>query len=236
MTRVTKGIFIAVAALISVGLGSFGWNIYGNYRAIREGRIPPSLERRLQASFTRVVANARVTDADLKLLASSSAPTFGTPDAKLTIVEFIDFDCPFCRATFVPFRALMEKYKDHLFVVMRDFPIEEIHPRAFPAALAARCAQEQGAYWSYHDKLYVAQERHEDEDFYRSAREMGLNETRFTACYQNKKYAAHVQQDLQDGLQVGVQGTPTFFFNGIKMQGALDQQTLEFLIQQFLKR
>ncbi|MDO8617352.1 MAG: thioredoxin domain-containing protein [Candidatus Uhrbacteria bacterium] len=230
--RLIGGI-IGLALLMGVVL--FVVQVVQSYGRIQRGEADPFLEKKLQSSFSKLVANQKVTQQDIARLKTPDAPTFGNPKAKLTIVEFLDFDCPFCGATFGPLREVMEKYSDRIQVVIRDFPIEEIHPRAFPAALAARCAHAQGKFWPYHDQLFFYQARHEDVDFVRYAQMVGLNEKAFRACYEKQTYKEQVLQGLGDGLQVGVQGTPTFFFNDVKIQGALNREQLEFLIQRFLK-
>ena len=213
----------------------FGSQFLHYYRAIRSGAINPLLEQNLQSSFSRMAANAKVTPQDLARLTSPDAPTRGKSNAKLTIVEFLDFDCPFCGSAFVPLKDALTKHKDQIYFVVRDFPIEELHPRALRSALAARCAQGQGKYWPYHDLLFAAQDRHEEADLERNAELAGLNVNAFRQCYQSEQFKEKVLSDIRDGLQVGVQGTPTFFFNGVKVQGALDQKTFEFLIERFLK-
>lgn len=181
------------------------------------------------------MVNSNILMEDLVRLASVYTGTLGKPGAKLTIVEFLDFDCPYSRNSFSPVREMITKYQDQIYFVVRDFPIEELYPRAVPAALAAHCAAAQGKFWPYHDKLFIHQDQHQDEDLMRYAREVGLEEASFQRCYENRMFASAIQQDVRDGLQSGVAGTPTFFFNGVKIQGALDADTLESLIKRFLQ-
>jgi len=229
-------IFLCLFLLLIVwGVGSFFFRTYEYYRAIRSGVSNPLLEQKLDSSFSHAVANSNVTAADLAQLAASPTATLGTKGAPLTIVEFLDFDCPFCQASFGPVHEMVQKYHDKVYLIIRNFPLTDIHPRALAAALAARCAAEQGKFWPYHDQLYINQDHHEDTDLAQYARNVGLDGTRFDQCYQSQKYQPQIQRDVQDGLQAGIQGTPTFFFNGIKIQGGLTSDTLEFLIKKFLK-
>lgn len=216
-------------------LGFFVWKTFSYYSAIKRGDSNPLIDTYIGLSLTNAMANTRVTPQDLERLAAPTAPTFGASSSTVTIVEFLDFSCPFSEASYGPLREVMQTYQDHIRVVYRDFPVAEIHPRAFAAALAARCAHEQGKYLAYHDRLFANQERHEDGDLLRYARAVGLNEAQFQSCYQSQKYAPVIQQDVQDGLRAGVQGTPTFFFNGIKVPGTLNTQLLDLLIKRFLK-
>lgn len=216
-------------------LGFFAWKTFGYYDAIRRGESNPFIDSYIGLSLTNALANTKVTSEDLTRLAATTSPTFGSASSTVTVVEFLDFSCPFSEASYGPLRETLEKYKDRIRVVYRDFPIAEIHPRAFAAALAARCAHEQGKYLAYHDRLFANQEQQEEADLLRYARAVGLNEAQFQSCYQSQKYASVIQTDIQDGLRAGVQGTPTFFFNGIKVPGTLNTQLLDLLIQRFLK-
>ena len=217
-----------------IGAAWFGSQSLRFYRAIKRGEVNPLLNQRLDASFSRLVANTNVTPEDLKRLVTTGAPSEGPENAKLTIVEFVDFDCPYSRRAFPGLREMMAKYKSRVRFVIRDFPIEDIHPQAMMIAQAARCANEQGRYWMYHDKLFASVDRHERTDLVRYADEVGLDASLFGACLTSKKFEPAVKGDMVDGLKLGVEGTPTFFFNGMKVQGALDRGLLDFLIQKFL--
>ena len=221
--------------LVFLVLGFFAYKTFNYYSAIRRGDSNPLIDTYVGLSLTNALANTKVTAGDLARLAPATAPTFGPASSTVTIVEFLDFGCPFSEASYGPLREMEQKYQDRIRVVYRDFPITELHPRAFAASLAARCAHEQGKYLAYHDRLFANQEQLEDTDLLRYARAVGLNEDQFQGCYQSQKYASVIQADIQDGLQAGVQGTPTFFFNGIKVPGTLNNKLLELLIQRFLK-
>lgn len=214
----------------------FGAQTYAFFREIKSGNANILLERRLQSSVSRAVANANVTQADLDRLAKTDAPSTGPADAPLTIVEFVDYDCPFSRASFEPVRELSSEYATSVRLIIRDFPLEDIHPGAMRKAMAARCAHEQGKFWPYHDKLYVNQDAFQEGDLDRFAREVGLDMVRFDACLTGERTRSLVETDVADGLRAGVQGTPTFFFNGVRIQGGLDRDILRFLIEDFLKR
>lgn len=230
--HVLQWVFLAFILLL---LGWFGFTMIRYYRAIRSGEANPLLDQRLQASISSQIANQQVTSEDLLRLQPPSAPAFGNPAAKLVVVEFLDFGCPYCLQSFPAMREIMQKYKDRVYFMARDFPVDELHPRATATAMAARCAQEQGLYWPYHDKLFLNQEHHEEADLERYAQEVGMNVPSFQACVREKRYEDVVQREVADGLRAGVAGTPTFFFNGIRVQGALDVRTLEFIIETFLK-
>ncbi|MBI4386395.1 MAG: thioredoxin domain-containing protein [Elusimicrobia bacterium] len=140
-------------------------------------------------------------------------PVKGPKDAAVTILEFTDFQCPWCQRSQEFVKRVEQKYKDKVRFVSRQFPLIRIHPRAKPAAEAALCAREQGKFWVFHEKLFEKQQL-EDADFTRYAREAGLDKSQFEKCVKDHKYAARVDKDLLDGQRFGVQGTPTFFVNG----------------------
>lgn len=223
------GFFVAL-------VGWFGFTFVRYYRAIRSGETNPLLDQQLQTSISSQLANAHVTEEDLVRLQPPSAPAFGNPAAKLVVVEFLDFGCPYSYDAFLAVREVMQRYKDRVYFMARDFPIDELRPHASVVALAGRCAQEQGLYWPYHDKLFSNQDHQEDGDLRQYAQEAGLSVPSFDACIREKRYADRVQNEIADGLRAGVEGTPTFFFNGVRVQGALDARTFEFVLQQFLTR
>ncbi|HEU0050907.1 MAG TPA: thioredoxin domain-containing protein [Patescibacteria group bacterium] len=217
------------------GIALFVRQIFIYYQAIRSGKTTPFLEQRIQSSFSKLVANANVSDADLARLASTTGnPSLGHKGAPLTIVEFIDFGCPFSQLSAMPMRQIMQKFSKQVYFVVRDFPLDDLHPNATNLALAARCAGAQGKFWSYHDLLFAHQDKQTDADLENFATQTGLDLAAFRSCYQSRTYERQVQQDLADGLQVGVQGTPTFFFNGVRVQGGLDFEMLQFLVNHFL--
>lgn len=147
-------------------------------------------------------------------------PSLGPSDAPITLVEFGDFQCPFCRQweqqTYQP---LLAAYPGKIRVVFRDFPLTSIHPNAMPAAEAAQCAKEQNAFWPYHDKLFSS-ENLGDDIYKQYAQDLGLDMTRFEDCVTNHKYAQAIQDDSDFATNLGINSTPTFFINGLAVVGA----------------
>jgi len=141
-------------------------------------------------------------------------PVKGDPKAAVTIIEFSDFQCPFCGRFFQ--QTLPQVENDYIKtgkakLVYRDFPLDSIHPQAGPAAQAAECAKEQGKFWEYHDKIFQNQQSLGTDSYKQWAGELGLNANQFNSCVDSSKYAAEVSKDFQDGSNAGVSGTPTFF-------------------------
>ncbi len=162
-------------------------------------------------------------------------PARGPEDAAVTIIEFSDFQCPYCGRFFQQtLPQLMAQYGDRVRFVYRDFPLDQIHPNARNAAIAAECADDQGKFWEYHDVLFSNQQALGVADLKRYAEQLGLDVAAFSQCLDSQKYNDEVNADLRDGLQAGVTGTPTFFINGRRVVGAQPLQTFQTLIDQAL--
>jgi len=147
-------------------------------------------------------------------------PVKGPASAPVTIVEFSDFQCPFCSKVTPTLKQLEEKYGDKLRVVFRDFPLSSIHKDAAKAAEAAECAHAQGKFWEMHDKLFGDQSKLQVEGLKKSAADIGLDAAAFNQCLDSGKFAAEVQKDVDEGMSYGVTGTPAFFINGRMLFGA----------------
>jgi len=155
-------------------------------------------------------------------VSAASGAVIGNANAAVTIIEFSDFQCPFCEKFFTEtYPQLKKEYIDtgKAKLVYRHFPLS-IHENAESAALAAECSKEQNKFWEYHDKLFQNQQSLDIASLKKYATDLKLETKQFNDCLDNKKYQSIVQQDLQDGAAVGVSGTPTFFVNGIPMVGA----------------
>jgi protein-disulfide isomerase len=162
-------------------------------------------------------------------------PALGPADAPITIVEFSDFECPFCQKWNAEvFGKIKEQYSDQVRIVYRDFPLESIHANAFPAAEAANCANEQGAFWPYHDKLFSMEKGLSQQAYTQYASDLGLNLDDFSACLESGKYKQEVQADFDFAANLGVRSTPTFFINGIALVGAQPFEVFQEVIEKEL--
>lgn len=170
-------------------------------------------------------------------LETSDDPRFGSENAKVTIVEFADFSCPYCKQNYQIFNAIRKKYADQVRFIFRDFPIVDIHPYALMGAEAASCANEQGKFWEYHDYLYSNQGSYSTKDeLVEYAVNLSLDEQSFKSCLQVGRYHDEALLDLQDGIRFEVKGTPTFFFNGNRAAGVISEETFDQIIQGLLVR
>src|SRR6201993_2863356 len=155
----------------------------------------------------------------------------GDPKAPVTIVEFSDFQCPYCKQSESTLHDLLAKYNGQVKLAYLDFPLREIHPQAQGAAEAARCAGEQGKFWEYHDLLFADQGGLDKPGLTTKAEKLQLDQKQFDACIGNEKYKVQIQQDSQEGRGAGVSGTPGFFINGVFISGAQPEATFDKLIK-----
>ncbi len=163
------------------------------------------------------------------------APARGPRTAPVTMVEFADFQCSFCRREDRVVKKLLAEYAGKLRYVFRDFPMER-HARAVAAARAARCAGEQGGYWQYYDSLMEAPGDLSDTDLNKRTADLGLDVAAFAACLASDRYEAAVRTGLTDGAAAGVTGTPTFFINGRMVVGARPIEEMRRIIEEELAR
>ncbi|MDP7080180.1 MAG: DsbA family protein [Candidatus Undinarchaeales archaeon] len=147
-------------------------------------------------------------------------PFMGPEDAPVTIIEFTDFQCPFCQRVLPTLEQIMEEYPDKVRIVLRDFPLDQLHPQARNAHSAAGCANDQGKFWEFHDKVFANQQDVSDATLKGYAADLGLDTATFNDCVDSGKYNQEVQKDLEDGQEYGVSGTPAFFVNGFSISGA----------------
>jgi len=159
----------------------------------------------------------------------------GSADAPITIVEFSDYQCPYCHQVEPTIEAVLAKYGDKVRFAYRDFPLRAIHEHAELAAEASRCALEQGKFWEYHDQLFKATNL-DKESLVQYARNANVDQQKFESCLTSEKYKAGIDKDIEDGRKAGVSGTPAFFINGISTSGAQQQDAFTRIIDDELAR
>jgi protein-disulfide isomerase len=162
-------------------------------------------------------------------------PAIGPEDAPITIVEFSDYECPYCRKWHDEvFTKLQETYPEQVRLVYRDFPLSSIHANAVPAAEAANCANEQGKFWPFHENLFSMELGLSEGAYEEYASRLGLNVQSFLECLESDRYQAEVQADYQFAADLGVRSTPTFFINGIAIVGAQPFEVFQQVIEKEL--
>lgn len=168
-------------------------------------------------------------------LVTDDDPSLGSADAKVTIVEFSDFECPYCYEASSIVRRIASEYEDQVRYIYRDFPVPEYHPNAAKAAEAGECADDQEKFWLMHDKIFQNQNNMEIDDLKRYALQAGLNAEWFNRCLDSAQQAEEVRADVLDGLKAGVSGTPTFFINGVQIPGVIPEASFREIIDSLLK-
>ena len=161
-------------------------------------------------------------------------PSLGPANAKITIVEFSDFQCPFCRRFHADtYHALLDAYPGQIRFVYRNLPLTSIHPNAMPAAIASLCANDQNAFWDFYEKLFT-NDTLDEATYIQHATDLGLNVDTFKACLTSGSHDDFIKKDMDFSLGLGVQSTPTFFVNGLAIVGAQPLENFKQLIDKEL--
>jgi protein-disulfide isomerase len=169
-------------------------------------------------------------------VSTEGAPVRGAAEAPVTLVEFSDFHCQFCKRAQATLKQILERYPGKVRHVFRDFPVDGLHPQARPAAEAARCAHDQRKFWEYHDALFTNSPQAGVDDLRRYAERIALDVPTFERCVSAGTHRSTVQRDYEDGVRLGVTGTPAFFINGRLLSGAQPLEVFARLIEDELSR
>jgi protein-disulfide isomerase len=185
-------------------------------------------ELRSKAQVQVLLTEARVT-------VEAKGPSKGAADAKVTIVEFSDFQCPYCSRAEPSVDEVMKTYSDKVKVVFRHFPLS-FHAQAFKAAEGAACAEEQGKFWEYHKTLFANQGALMPDDLKAHAKTIGLDTAKFNECLDSGRTKSKIDADMEVAKAAGVNGTPAFFINGIMISGAQPFEKFDEIIKAELAR
>ncbi|MHA7646882.1 DsbA family protein [Nitrosopumilus sp. S4] len=229
MVSVKKSTFngLIIGVIIAVAIASFFAGSYfsNNSNQISEEKLDEALAK-LELKILQNQLPSEQPKPPVKVSIDND-PIIGDPDAPITIIEFSDFQCPFCaRFHIQTLPLILEEYIDQgkVKLVFRDFPIQSIHPNALPAAVAAECANEQGKFRAMHDMLFDNQNEWSNQEtvnavsiFSQYATTIQLDQEKFDSCLSNGKYIDEIRKDLDDGRDYGVTGTPGFFVGNDKL-------------------
>jgi protein-disulfide isomerase len=204
--------------------------------------FPPERCKMMMDRYPEVLADLkRMEDANKPLsaekqaeIAKNDAPSFGPENAKVTIVEFSDFQCPFCSRGANAVTELKKKYAGKIRVVFRQFPLS-FHDKAHVAAEAAMFAHSKGKFWEMHDKMFANQNALDRANLEKYAKEVGLNVDELKKALDDKAFAPKVDEDMKMGTGIGVQGTPSLYMNGKKVQNATDVESMSKMVDEALK-
>ncbi len=232
---------VIVALVVGLVLGFFGGKATSESKSTEGGS--PTVAAAAAAKPSDAAPSAaptpsrqgRPVDPTVFKVPVEDSPVKGSPDALITVVEFSDYQCPFCSRAHTTVQKLEEEYGSKLRVVMKQNPLS-FHPRAKPAAVAAMAAGEQGKYWEYHDKLFANAKALEDSDLEKYAKEIGLNMDKWKKDLGNSKYQQIIDRDQALAGQLGATGTPAFFINGRLLSGAQPIDNFRNLIDEELPK
>jgi protein-disulfide isomerase len=215
--RVLLAILIGVAVLIAIA----GANLYETRQ--QRAELNDRLTQLVTAMHSRPAnAPARPPGPDpdkVYTVNTQGAPFEGPKSAAITIVEFSDFQCPYCARVDSTVKQLQDVYKDNVQIVWKHCPIPSIHQNAIGAAVAAEAANSQGKFWQFHDKLFASQSNLSPDQMRQYAKELGLNTEKFEADLTSPEIWKHVTDDMSEAHRLGVTGTPVFFVNGHFLSG-----------------
>jgi protein-disulfide isomerase len=212
--------------------------------------MAPAIRRYLQdqqseSARASLIADLRKSGPDVRVLfdaprneieVSADDPVIGPASAPVTLVEFSDFQCPFCQRVAPTLKQVKDKYGDKVRVVWKDFPLTQIHPQAFKAGEAAHCAADQGKFWEYHDQLFANQQALQPTDLKKHAADLGLDAGAFATCLDTSKYGERVRDGVAEGSRLGVNSTPTIYINGRVLSGAQPYETFVSVIDEELSK
>jgi protein-disulfide isomerase len=206
-----------------------------------KAQIRQHLERRAAPEAARAYVDELRKAASVEVLldrprtqVAATGPARGPADAPVTIIEFSDYQCPFCRRAEPTVKQVLDTYEGKVRFVFRHFPLDRIHPQARGASEAAACAAEQGKFWEYHAELFSGDGQLDRPALDAAAQKTGLDAAAFKTCVDERKTQKLVEGDVEAGEEAGVSGTPAFFINGIPLRGALPFEEFQKVIDEEL--
>ncbi|MBZ4416433.1 thioredoxin domain-containing protein [Myxococcus sp. RHSTA-1-4] len=221
---------VIVALIVGLVLGFLGGRVVSG-----PGKTDGATPSANAPTAAKAAPSRRPVDPTVFKVPIDGAPVKGSPEALITLVEFSDYECPFCSRAHITVQKLQEQYGSKLRVVMKQNPLS-FHPRAKPAAIAAMAAGEQGKYWEYHDKLFANQKQLDDASLEKYAQELGLDMNKWKADLANPKFQDTIQKDQALASQLGASGTPAFFINGRFLSGAQPIDNFRALIDEEMSK
>jgi len=202
---------------------------------LKDGKTPAEVKKTVASSAVGHPRQPQKVLEDPVKLNTGGAPALGPANAKLVLVEFSDFECPYCAKAAAEIRQIASAYPKDVRLVYKQFPLS-MHPHAEMAAAASLAAQEQGKFWEMHDLLFANYRQLSRERVVGFAQQLGLDLDKFKAAMDSPKYKAEVQKDLKEGTFAGVNGTPSLFVNGQHYNGQISLAVMKPLLDQELKK
>lgn len=212
---------LGVGAMILIFAPFYIYQLISVYRAVKSGAYisPAALEEKAPYKMEEFI--------------DSFSPVWGAKDAPVSIIEFGDFNCPRCLMAYPIFRSLMNKYQDKVRFYWRNFPV--VNESSIDLAKAGVCANKQGKFWGFHDKLFQKQGQVEAENIFDIALSAGIDASKMKKCVSEPMTLSQVKKDFMAAQSISAPGTPTFLINGFKLSGVISFGDWEKIIGQFLK-
>lgn len=214
---------IILACLVFIIIVAFGLKIWSISKSLNNSEI----------NYASLATN-KLSENELRIIEGTKNNYWtGTNEPKITIVEFSDYACPYCKTSYSKIREISVKYKDTVKFIFRDYPINS--EQSLLLANAGRCAGEQGLFWLAHDKLFQNQGLKENSEIKALMKSIGVDMIRFNKCYDEQKYLNDIKKDLSDGDILGITGTPTWFINGNIIKGDIPYDIFINIIEELNK-
>lgn len=227
-----------IMGLQLVLLAVFGWQLYSIKQQLAGGAGPETVVARAQAKpADNAAGDTAAAAGPVDITVTTADHMRGGKNAKVTIVEYSDFECPFCGRAHPTVKQVLDTYKDDVRIVYRHFPLS-FHAQAQKAAEASECAADQGKFWEFHDLVFENQDLLQGgvPQLKKWAAELRLNTSKFNSCLDSGEKADKVQSQADEGAALGVTGTPGFFVNGISVVGAQPFSTFKKIIDDELAK
>ena len=233
-----KVALVGLGALVVASILGFGGLTFYYWREIKAGR-GATLTQKIYGEFSASGSNTGPAFVKRTEIETTDDPFLGNANAEIVIVEFVDFKCPNCKTALPIMKRVLAKYGQKIKLIVRDFPVESLHPGANKMAELAGCAYNQGLFWPVHDWLYTNQdslpENISANDLKEVAGLTGLDYKKLTDCFNNQTMVTEINRDYADGFKLGVNGTPTFFVNGEKIEGVVPWEAWEAFFSKLSK-
>ncbi len=226
-------VILMFASIFSIGIGAYNTVVYGNCNG--EDSTDFCIFNPGMSGDQGHSMHEGVTEGDLKPTTSDDDPSVGSEDAKVTVIEFGCYTCPYTKKAEYVRKNIVEEYGDKVRFVFRNFPLPN-HQLSSELAEASECADDQGYFWEYHDQLFENQKVDSVEKIKSLAFDIGLDMGEFNECLETGKFKQEVEKDHQDGMASGLYGTPTFFINGRPVVGPRDWGTFKSMIDEELAK
>ncbi|MBS3095614.1 thioredoxin domain-containing protein [Candidatus Woesearchaeota archaeon] len=227
---------LIITSTFFVGQGAYNYAVYGNCNGENSNQFcifnVVRAEQPEKEACSKIENEHELHPEKIKI---DGYPVRGDPDAKLTMVEYGCFGCPYTKKAEPVVRGLLKEFAGDVNLVYYNVPLS-IHKYSIEASKAASCAREHNKYWEYHDILLENQDELSDGSFARFAQEIGLDEKEFSECFNSSKYDNYINESYNGALAVGIYGTPTFFINNVSLVGPQDYRTLKKMIKDELEK